>query len=217
MSLISGIRVAVLGAVVGLSLSSGAAFACKGTQTLLRDDFTDVDPAWSNVDGSAVTIANGALTIHSDAGKFAYSQYGGLEFPGADACVTVVGPAAASKQVTQGGIGFFTGVAWLIAYVQSDGTAGVEGLQNGHWINPVPARKADGIKTGVGAANQIRLVWKAPPDDSGNQTVDPFVQMYINDKPFAKFKAQPNANRDIMLYAQTEGGSYDFKDLAITQ
>ena len=35
-------------AVFGVAVASTPAFACKGTTSLLRDDFTDVDPAWES-------------------------------------------------------------------------------------------------------------------------------------------------------------------------
>ena len=208
---------AVTGALLALTLAASPALACKGAETLLRDDFTDVDPAWSVETDSGASIGNGVLSLKSDVGHFQNLMYQGMNFPEADLCVTLVAPNGKPSPDTQGGVGIWTGKAWNYIYITTDGQAGVAGLQNGSWTNPVPLRKVDSIKTGADAANTLRVVWHAPPDSNSKTPPDPGVTVYINDKQFIKFKAPPNGDRTVSLYAETGGGTYQFKNLDITQ
>jgi hypothetical protein len=210
------LRTTVLGAVVCLAMYSSSALACKGPTTLLRDDFTDEDPAWGLTDHTNAQIGGGALKVTSDPGHFFNLYYQGMNFPAGDACVDIVFPTTPVKNVTQGGLGLWTGRGWDFVFINSDGTAGVQGLQNNDWINPVPARKFDAIKTAPGAVNQLRLVWKAPPASNSTVAPDPYVQIFINDKPFIKYKTVPNPNRAISIYADTEGAQFEFRNLAVT-
>jgi len=85
------------------------------------------------------------------------------------------------------------------------------------WLNPVPARKFDGIKSGSNAVNVLRVAWKGPPAKGSKDPADPTVAMFINDKPFINFKMNPNANRQFGLAIGSEGNTYQFSNLAITK
>jgi hypothetical protein len=214
----SALRFAAVGGVLlSLAMFSSAALACKGPTTLFRDDFTDEDPAWGISDPATAQIGGGALKVTSEPGKFFNLLYQGMNFPSGDACIDVVLPATPVKSVTQGGLGIWTGRGWDFIYIQSDGQAGVQGLQGNDWINPVPLRKFDAIKTAPGSVNTLRVVWKAPPQQNATTPPDPYAQIFINDKSFIKYKTVQNANRAISIYADTEGSQYQFKNLAITQ
>jgi hypothetical protein len=207
---------AMMGAL--LTLAGTPALACKGAETLLRDDFTQEDPAWNiEATNNAATIGNGVLTLKSDVGHFQNLQYQGLNFADADACIDMIAPAGKPSPDVQGGLGIWTGKAWDYIYVTTDGNAGVAGLQDGSWTNPVPMRKSDAIKTAPEAVNTLRVVWHAPPAQNSKAAPDPFVTVFINDKQFIKFKATPNSDRTVSVYAETGGGLYQFKNLAITQ
>jgi hypothetical protein len=208
---------AMFAAIVALGMWSGPAFACKGAQTLLRDDFTDEDPAWALTDHTVAQIGDGAMKVQSAVNKYFNLYYQGMNFPGADACIDIVSPPTPSKTVTQAGLGLWTAKGWNFIYISSDGTAGVTGLQDNNWINPVPARKFDGIKTGANAVNQLRLVWSAPPADNSTAAPNPYVQIFINDKSFIKYKTVQNTDRSLSIYADTEGAQYQFKNLNVTQ
>lgn len=209
-------RLAMLGAVISLSLASTSAFACKGATTLFSDVFTDEDPAWA-LDHSIATVEDGAMKVTTAANRIYDPSYQGMNFPGGDACVDIVNPSTPTKAVTQAGLALWTGRGWNFIYIQSDGQAGVTGLQSNNWINPVPARKFDGINTGAGAVNRLRIVWSAPPADNSNTPPDPYVQVFINDKPFIKYKTVPNQDRSLGIYADSEGATYQFKNLIVTQ
>jgi len=202
-------------ALFAVMVATSPAVACKGSDTLLRDDFTEEDPAW-NIQTNNVQIAGGAMKVKSDAGRTQFVFYGGDNFPGADACVDVVFPTIKPAPDNYGGLAFFGGGKWNIVYVATDGTAGVSGLNNSGWTNPVPQRKFDGVKTGPNAANTIRVTWKAPPPSNAKSAPDPTVTVFINDKQFIKFKVTPNDDRQLAIYVQSEGAVYQFKNLVVT-
>ncbi|HLW91094.1 MAG TPA: hypothetical protein VKS78_07320 [Roseiarcus sp.] len=216
----SFLRVAAFGALLSVGLFSGSALACKGTTTLFRDDFSSEDPAWGLTDPTTAKVADGAMQVTTKAGGYyANLLYQGMNFPGADACIDIVFPATPTKAATQGGFGVWTGRGWDFIYIASDGTAGVQGLQGNNWVTPVPARKAASLKATPGATNTLRIVWAAPPADNAKAAPDPFITIYINDALFIKYKAVPNSNNDraLAIYAVTEGTTYLFKNLAVTQ
>ena len=217
MSLKNLLRFTLFGTIVSLGMSSGSALACKGATLQLRDDFTDEDPAWGLTERNIAQIGNGALTVNTAVNTYFSLYYQGMNFPAADACVDIVSPTTPVKAVTSAGLGIWTGRGWNYIYINSDGTAGVTGLQDNNWVNPVPVRKFDGIKTGPGAVNTLRLVWSAPPAANATAAPNPYVQIFINDKSFIKYKAIQNADRAISVYADTEGSQYLFKNLVITQ
>jgi hypothetical protein len=201
----------VLSAVV----ASSPALACKGAQTLLRDDFTDEDPAWNIQDNSA-QIGGGVLKVKTDPGKILNLMYQGQNFPAADACIDIIAPAGKPASDIQGGLGFWTGRSWDFIYIATDGSAGVAGLQDGGWTAPVPNRKFDGIKTTPNAVNQLRVIWKGPPPPNSKDAPDPSVTVFINDKQFIKFKAVPNTNRALSIFTTSENGVYQYKNLVVT-
>jgi len=211
------LRVAFLGALSLLAVVSTSALACKGQTSLLRDDFTDEDPAWGLQDMKGVVIADGAMKITADQNSVMHPIYGGANFPAADACVDIVAPAAFVKDLTFGGFGLWTARGWVFIQINSDATAEVSGVQNNIWLHPVPPRKFDAIKAGPGAVNNLRVVWKGPPEQDSNDPPDPTVTVYINGKLFVKFKTPPNLDRSLALAAQTNGTTYQFKNLNVTQ
>jgi hypothetical protein len=205
----------LLSSVFFASAASGPALACKGAQSLLRDDFTDEDPAWNIQDNSA-QIGNGVLKVKSEPGRIFNLMYQGQNFPGADVCIDIIAPTGKPAADVQGGLGFWTGRSWDFIYIATDGSAGVTGLQDGSWTSPVPNRKFDGIKTTPNAVNQLRVTWKAPPPANAKEAPDPSVIVFINDKQFVKFKAAPNANRSLSIFTTSEGGVYQYKNLVVT-
>ena len=84
---------ALLGAVFIAAMASPA-LACKGTESLLRDDFTETDPAWSVTwpDTTSFDIADGKVEARADPGTWASMWYDGDFFPAADACVDITLP-----------------------------------------------------------------------------------------------------------------------------
>lgn len=195
----------------------GPALACKGSETLLRDDFTEEDPAW-NIQDENVQIGGGVLKMKSEPGKNEWLIYGGDNFPAADVCVDMIAPSGGKPDpYVYGGLAFWGGNKWNIVEIATDGTIGVQGNNKSGWTLPVPPRKFDGLKMGPNAVNTIRITWKGPPESNSKNAPDPTVTIYINDKQFIKYKATPNEDRNIGFYVQSEGAVYQFKNLTITR
>jgi hypothetical protein len=210
----------MMSAVFAIVVASSPALACKGATSLLRDNFTDVDPAWQDVftQHGNFQIGGGKVVVRTDPGYIDILLYQGDFYPAGDACVTITNPgpvrdpsgiwAGMTLQAEDGSLYF--------PQINLDGTAGVQRLST-DWLNPVPPRKFAAIKTAPNAVNVLRVVWKAPPPRGSNTPPDPSVTMFINDQQFITFKAQPNANRLFGLAAATEGNTYQFTNLAITR
>jgi hypothetical protein len=210
----------LVSAFFSIAAAVSPALACKGATSLLRDDFTDVDPAWSDVfNVNAFQIGGGKVVAKTQPGNYAVLMYQGAFFGAGDACVTITGPGAVRDptDIWAGVVLQAADGTWYIPSVNLDGTVGVYAVNANGWLSPVPPRKFDGLKTGPNAANVLRVVWKAPPPQGSTTPADPTVAMFINDKPFINFKMTPNGNRMFGLAAQTQGNSYQFTNLAITQ
>jgi hypothetical protein len=204
----------LLGALFIAAVASPA-LACKGTESLLRDDFTEADPAW-NVwwpDTSSFDIADGKVEAKADPGLWAAMMYEGAFFPAADACVDITLPDVRDPSVVWAGLVFWAGDANVIVYLTPDGKAGVTKVNNQGWLNPVKAKAYDAIKTGE--ANTLRVVWSGPA--TGTAPADPSVQVFINDQPVFKFKVKPNENRQLGLAIASEGDTLEFTNLSVTQ
>ena len=214
MSFRLGMGVLIVSAFVAMAASP--ALACKGAESLLRDDFTEADPAWGITwpDSSSFEIGGGKVVARSDAGTWASMWWNGSFFPAADACVTITMPSVRNPENVWGGLMFFAGASY-IAYITPDGKAGVSRVDKGGWLNPVPARPFAAIKQG--APNTLRVVWSAPQPDNSAKPSDPSVTIYINDQQFIKFKVKPNNDRQIGLAVQSEGNNIEFANIDVTE
>jgi hypothetical protein len=216
-----GSGVLVTGALFAFVVASSSALACKGATSLLRDDFTDADPAWDEQfkDRPSFQIGSGKVLGKTEPGYYNVLLYQGNFFPAGDACVTITSPPAVRdpSNIWAGIVLQAEDGAWYIPTINLDGTAEVARVTGAGWLSPVPARKFDGIKSGPNAANVLRVVWKAPPARGSKDPADPTVAISINDKPFINFKMAPNANRQIGLAIGSQGNTYQFSDLAITK
>jgi hypothetical protein len=206
------------GAFVAI-VAAGSALACKGSESLLRDDFTDSDPAWNPAfsEGASFSAGGGKLQAKADPGRWGVLMYEGSFFPAADACVEIAAPSVRDPAGIWAGLLFeTTDGAWYIPRIHLDGTASVARVTGDGWLTPVPPRKFAGIKPGANVANTLRVVWKAPPPRGSTAPADPAVAIFINDQPFITFKATPNANRKLGLAVQSDGNTYQFGNLAVT-
>lgn len=199
----------VAAAALLVGLAAGPAFACKGSEVLLQDDFgADTDPAWTSSTEGAFTPSDGKLNAKSDPGKLAEFIYEGSFFPEGEMCIDVVFPNVKDPATIQAALEFLSDDAWYMASIKPDGNAGVVKYSGG-WLKAVPWKKSDAIKTGAGVTNTIRVVWKGPP--RSGTPANPAVQFYINDKLFATFRVKPNAQRKIGIYIESEGSTIEFR------
>src|SRR5215470_7065470 len=81
MSFRLGIGVLIASAFVAMAATP--ALACKGAESLLRDDFTEADPAWGITwpESSGFDIGSGKVVARSDAGTWASMWWNGSFFP----------------------------------------------------------------------------------------------------------------------------------------
>jgi hypothetical protein len=211
----------VISTLVGALLIAGVAspaLACKGTDSLLRDEFTEADPSW-NVwwpDTSSFDIADGKVAAKVDPGYWAVMMYDGDFFPAADACIDIAFPEVRDPSQVWAGLTFYDEkyANWIV-YLTPDGQAGVAKVTNDGWLYPVKVKAYDSIKQGE--ANTLRAVWSGPPAAGSTEAADPTVQVFINDQPVFKFKVKPNGNRQVGLAIQTQGDTVEFSNLAITR
>ena len=208
--------ISTLLAALFVAAVASPALACKGTESLLRDDFTEADPSW-NVwwpDTSSFDIADGKVAAKTEPDYIGIMLYEGDFFPAADACVDITMPDVRDPTYVWAGVNFYDAnwANWIV-YITPDGQAGVKKLTNDGWLNPVKAKAYDSFKPGE--TNTLRLVWSGPP--TGTAAADPTVQVFVNDEPAFKFKVKPNGNRQIGLAVDTEGDTIEFTNLSITR
>lgn len=201
------------------AMAASPAMACKGAESLLRDDFTEADPAWSVwwPDNSSFDIADGKVTATNNPGYWGVMSYDGAFFPAADACVDITMPAVRDPAGVWAGIVFTSGDATYAAYVTPDGKSGVTRANAQGWLDPVKPKVYPAIKTGDGATNTLRVVWSGPPAEGSNQPADPTIQVFVNDQALFKFKVKPNTNRQLGLGISAEGATFVFSNLSVTQ
>jgi hypothetical protein len=193
--------------LVAVAAVSGPALACKGPTLIFSDDFKTADPSWVQ-DAGTLTISGGKAQLTAQPGNYANTDYEGFFVNSGDACVDVVAPTV--KDPTMGGVGGimfgFTGGSDFYAFVmRQDGNAGIFRLQSGGWLTPVPLRAAQGVKTGAGVVNTMRVTWKGTDGAA-----------YINDQLFTNFKIQPFTNGTFGLYSEPEGNVYQFSNVKVT-
>jgi hypothetical protein len=199
-------RIVMIAAAVA-TISAGPAIACKGVDKLLEDDFASLDFSWQEL-GPKMVIDNGRLTLSPEFPSHSSTSYEGDFFNDADACVTVVAPDVKDDNIGLAGMLFYlTNDYQFYAFVilPGAGAAAVMRFSNGDYLTPVGFRPAKGLKTGPNSKNTLRVTW-----NKGS------VATYINDVPFATFKAKPPANGKIGFYAESKGGTWSFDDLLVT-
>jgi hypothetical protein len=165
------------------------ALACKGTESLLRDDFTEADPSW-NVwwpDTSSFDTADGKVAAKVDPGYWGVMMYDGDFFPAADACIDINLPEVSDPTTVFAGLAFVDekNAIWIV-YLTPDGKAGVHKVTGDGWLSPVKPKAYDSIKQGE--ANTLRVVWSGPPAQGSTEAADSTVQVFVNDEAIFKFK-----------------------------
>ena len=194
----------ITGVAVAVALLSSPALACKGRNTVFTDDFSREDSSWEAPFGE-FAVKGGSAQLKSEPGKLALAGYNGEFFESGDACVDVISP-----NVRGGVFGGFVfamtqGNIYALVVAAAEGTAGVIRFNKTAWIWPVSARKIDSIKPQVTAPNTLRVTWRGSAATA-----------YVNDKQFAQFTVQPVKNALFGLFALTEGETFQFRNLKIT-
>jgi len=214
---VRGVMRTLVAALLFAALASPA-LACKGTESLLRDEFTDTDVSWNVYwpDTSSFEIGDGKVVASAQPGYWGLMMYDGSFFPAADACVDITMPSVRNPANIWAGISFFSGDATYVVYLTPDGKAGVTRANAQGWLDPVKAKAYDAIKTD--GPNTLRVVWSGPPASGSTDPANPTIEVSVNDQPLFKFKVKPNANRQLGFGVSTEGESgVEFSNLSVTQ
>jgi hypothetical protein len=217
--------------VLILAASAGPVLACKGSTTILQDNFQTAEPDWHGT----VSIANGHAVVTSTpfydgqniiTATFGGAFYGGKHIDSGDACVDIVGPQVADPTTASAGIMFgFTDIdSYWVFLAREDGQAAVFHYlpfdQNGGaeaTLVPIAYQPSAALKHGGGVTNTLRVSWNGKSGAT-----------YINDQPFWPFAIpQPFQRTFVGLYVDPgfpptyslQGAvpmSYQFSNLKIT-
>ncbi len=138
------------------------ALACEGDNVLFQDNFATTDAGWAFYDKDTTKIGNGSLKLRPEPGRRAFIVYRADLYERADVCVDVAGGDGSTVPAGSAGLIFawedYAGFYYFWVSPRN-GTAGVERWSDtAHkWLEPVPARKVDNIKSALGQKNRLRV------------------------------------------------------------
>ncbi len=176
----SKIAVVIVLAVSVLLFASENARACKGSQVLFEDNFSNLDPAWGEQNAN-LSVANGKLVVKPEINSSYVLLNQGNIFEDIDACVKLTQVSSDDPTYSSGLIFWAKDTSdYYYFLVTSDGWYSVK-----HWVNqrslaPVDWRQTTATKKGLGQANQLRVLTRA------NQAT-----VYLNDTELITFSGQP--------------------------
>jgi hypothetical protein len=173
-----------------IGLSAGGALACQATGNPTFDDtFKLPDPGWGRADTVGDYTPNGlALTPPPNGSAWRLNQ--SLSLKSGDWCVEVSNPATLPSSPDEDSVGdvgiWFWGQDaqnFYTATISLDGTAAIDQLSKGQWIELVPPVPSSTIKTAPGASNELEIVVQ------GNRGT-----FYVNGSKIADFDGTPPEN-----------------------
>jgi hypothetical protein len=184
----------------------------QGKAVLFEDNFSTLDPIWSNpTNNLSVKENNLLLTTEKDMCRF--TLYKGNTFGEMDLQVTV--QLAQKMEGPSNGVGI---IFWADDFqnyycfsMTPDGLAGVRRKVKGNTLTPVPVASTDAVNKDPQAANILRVVLK------GKQAT-----CYINNKEVAVLKGRPPEDGGMIGFlgcADTEaakGTTWKISNLKVT-
>ena len=208
------LRDLILNAGVVLVLAASPAFACKGPTSLFSDDFREVDESWGT-DAANVTVEDGRVKIKAEPNSGYKLLYPSTSFDSFDLCITARMPnnvpvTNPTGDATAGVLFWASDYSnFFVFEISANGQVGVERMTKNKWTTILNWRKVDGVNTGLGAKNRLRVTAE------GNN-----LTFYVNDAKVAAIKApQPDGAGQIGIRAQSEKNKRDawkFFDLAVS-
>jgi hypothetical protein len=207
---ITKVIAAVAALAAGAAAFTSPALGCKGKTVLFQDNFAAPSPNWDM--RPQIKIQNGAMQITPDPGRLAPTFYKARTFDRADICVDVIAPAGGDAADQGKPSLLFEGLGYDDVYFfyinVANQTAGIARLLKKKWLAPIPFRKADGIATGPGAKNTLRLTINGK-----------YATAYINDVKFTDFLHNAHAGAGL-AGLEVDGGkvaaTWSFKNFKIT-
>ncbi|MBI2485449.1 MAG: hypothetical protein HYW01_00515 [Deltaproteobacteria bacterium] len=167
-------------AVLFLLFANRSAFACKGSQVLLEDNFSTLDPAWGEKSAN-LSVSSGKLIVQPEVNSSYVLLNQGNIFEDIDACVKLTQVKSDDPTYSAGLIFWAKDTSdYYYFLVTSDGWYSVKRWVNQRSLAPVDWRKSPAIKNGLGQTNHLRVVTK------GNKAT-----VYVNDTELITFSGQP--------------------------
>jgi len=189
----------LLGALIVLLVTSGAALACLGkSDPALDDNFTKPDPGWPNAD-NVLTTPQG-LVVKPPANGSTWAVNANYTMDGSDLCVTVALPQTLPTPANEDTVGDVGILFWkrdndnyYMAAISPDGVAVVSRYLNGQWQTIVNPTRSEAIKTGPGAVNEIEVTARG---NAGS--------FYVNGTKLSDFRGQaPPGGGPPGIYAES--------------
>jgi hypothetical protein len=210
--MLSCLRVNALAVSAAVFLMSTPVWACKGKTELMRDDFSDIDPAWAKIwDSNNFDISGGSMNVFSDKGLVSGVLYKGSFFGDGDACIDITMPKQPKEEEGGSVLGGLVlrgaGGDMNIFNISLDGKANVSKLTSDGWLQPVPAEPSDFLNPGPGAKNNLRVTWTSTA---------PAVTIYLNGKQWKTARIPPNRDRMIGFMVDSQS-PIAFNNLVITK
>jgi len=176
----SRIGVIIFVAVLFLLFANRSVFACKGSQVLLEDNFSTLDPAWGEKSAN-LSVSSGKLIVQPEVNSSYVLLNQGNIFEDIDACVKLTQVKSDDPTYSAGLIFWAKDTSdYYYFLVTSDGWFSVKRWVNQRSLAPVDWRKGPAIKNGLGQTNHLRVLTK------GNQGT-----IYVNDTELITFSGQP--------------------------
>jgi hypothetical protein len=177
---------------------------CKPLRAVaFEEDFKSPDPGWGIFPNTPVSFGDGQAAIKPAANRSWRQLYASLFFKGATVCTQVKSPTQLSNPegTADGGLAFWAidTSHYFAAAIRPNGYFSINRFITPNWSRIVPPTKSDAIKTGLGAINEVMLVY--------NQNLAAF---YVNGQKIHEFRGQPPATGGSMgMFAQSEEAAED--------
>jgi hypothetical protein len=177
---------------------------CKPLRAVaFEDDFKSPDPGWGLFPNTPASFADGQAVIKPAANRSWRQLYASLFFRNATVCAQVKFPTQLAKfdGTANGGLAFWAVNTsyYFAAAIHPNGYFSINRFITPNWSRIAPPTKSDAIKTGLGAVNDVALVF--------NQGLAAF---YVNGQKIHEFRGQPPANGgSVGMFAGSEEDAED--------
>jgi hypothetical protein len=172
-------------------------------QTSFEDDFKSPDPGWGLYPNTPFSFVDGQAAIKPAANRSWRQLFESLFFKNATICAQVKFPAQLKnfEGTSNGGLAFWASNTshYYAAAIHPNGYFSINRFITPNWSRIVPPTKSAAIKTGLGAVNDVMLVY--------NQGLAAF---YVNGQKIHEFRGQPPASGGSMgMFAGSEEDAED--------
>jgi hypothetical protein len=206
-SLRSGIAATAVAVMVGC----GAAQACEGSKVLFEDKFDTMESTWG-ASTDELFVKDNHLFMKPKADYTLWAPNTAGVYDNVDLCADVT-----SNEPVDSGNSFVGLVFWYIddsnfytLEVDADGYASVWRRQKGRWLSQVDWVKVDGLNSGDGSTNELRVVTKGK-----------MASYYLNGKLFREAMGLPpdNGQQVGTIASSPKKGvaTYSFADFKLTE